>query len=72
MYEVYIGIYQRLKLQGTRKSRSIKGNYFVVSAHREENISSEKKLLHLCSILNDMAKTYKFLSSCLHIQELAI
>ena len=37
-----------------------KQEYFVVSAHREENISSEKNFQNLCTILNDMAKTFKF------------
>lgn len=36
-----------------------KGNYFVVSAHREENISSEKNFMNLCTILDQMAEQYK-------------
>lgn len=35
------------------------GNYFVVSAHREENISSEKNFLDLCDSLNAIADKYK-------------
>lgn len=37
----------------------MKDAYFVVSSHREENISSEKNFTNLCSILNQMAEQYK-------------
>lgn len=33
-------------------------NYFAVSAHREENISSEKNFSSLCGILNGIAEQY--------------
>ena len=36
-----------------------KGQYFVVSAHREENISSDKKFLDLADTLNAIAEIYK-------------
>lgn len=36
-----------------------KGEYFVVSAHREENIAYEKNFLNLCQILNMIADKYE-------------
>ena len=36
-----------------------KGEYFVVSAHREENVDSPDKLLELANSLNIIAETYK-------------
>ncbi|MDP1725494.1 MAG: UDP-N-acetylglucosamine 2-epimerase (non-hydrolyzing) [Bacteroidota bacterium] len=37
-----------------------KGKYFVVSAHREENINSDKNFLGLITSLNAIAEKYKF------------
>ncbi|MBO7165996.1 MAG: UDP-N-acetylglucosamine 2-epimerase (non-hydrolyzing) [Kiritimatiellae bacterium] len=37
-----------------------KGKYFVVSAHREENIAEESHFLSLVDSLNEVAKKYKF------------
>ena len=36
-----------------------KGRYFVVSAHREENIAEERHFLTLVDCLNEIAKTFK-------------
>jgi UDP-N-acetylglucosamine 2-epimerase (non-hydrolysing) len=35
-----------------------KRKYFVISAHREENISSEKLFFNFCTILNQIAEAY--------------
>jgi UDP-N-acetylglucosamine 2-epimerase (non-hydrolysing) len=37
----------------------IKGEYFVVSAHREENIGNDKNFFNLVDTLNEIALTYK-------------
>lgn len=59
MYEVIMSrikdieksdVLKRLKLQS--------GSYFVVSAHREENINSEVNFNHLVETLNIMGETY--------------
>ena len=36
-----------------------KGKYFVVSAHREENIAEERHFLNLVDCLNEIAKAFK-------------
>ncbi len=43
-------ILEKLKLE--------KGQYFVVSAHREENIASEKNFNGICSVLNEIADMF--------------
>ena len=39
--------------------RVTKGKYFVVSAHREENIADERHFLNLVDCLNEIAAAYK-------------
>ena len=38
----------------------VKGEYFVVSAHREENIASERNFFHLVEVLNTVAEKFNF------------
>ncbi len=45
--------------QVLKKTGVKKGRYFVVSAHREENIAAERHFLNLVECLNDIAETYK-------------
>lgn len=37
-----------------------KGKYFVISAHREENIASERNFFNLVEILNQVAEKYNY------------
>ena len=36
-----------------------KDNYFLISAHREENVSNESSLRELLNTLNEISKKYK-------------
>ena len=60
MFEVltqYLPKVQQSEILKTLKLTA--GNYFVVSAHREENIASEKNFFNLVSSLNQIAETFK-------------
>ncbi|CAM5200099.1 UDP-2,3-diacetamido-2,3-dideoxy-D-glucuronate 2-epimerase [Castellaniella denitrificans] len=41
-----------------QRMRLVKGRYYVVSAHREENVDSEENLRDLLNTLNALAETY--------------
>ena len=43
-----------------KKMGVAKGKYFVVSAHREENIAEERHFMNLVECLNEIAATFKF------------
>ncbi|EMG24210.1 UDP-N-acetylglucosamine 2-epimerase-like protein [Leptospira interrogans serovar Copenhageni str. LT2050] len=53
-------------LEGIKKSDILEklkiseGKYFVVSAHREENIDSDKNFAKLIDIINTIAEVFKF------------
>ncbi len=59
MFEVLYHYLPKIeKSEIVQKLGLTKGEYFVVSAHREENISSEKNFINLCAILNMVAEQY--------------
>jgi len=61
MYEVLMQYLPKIEASTILESLKLeKGKYFVVSAHREENINSEKNFYHLVKILNLIAEHYGF------------
>lgn len=60
MFEVLHHYLPQIKASKILETENLqKANYFVVSAHREENISSEKGFTNLVLILNQLAETYQ-------------
>lgn len=61
MYEVLMQYLPKIEQSSILEQLDLKqGEYFVVSAHREENISSEKNFMNLVEILNQIAEKYSF------------
>ena len=59
MYEVLMTYKPKIDKSDILNYLKLKpGHYFVVSAHREENISSEKNFFNLINILNKIAEQY--------------
>ena len=60
MFEVISNNKQKIESSDIINTLNLKkGNYFVVSAHREENINSDTHFISLCNALNVIAKQYK-------------
>jgi len=60
MFEVLNHYLPKIETSNVLEKLSLKKhNYFVVSAHREENISNEKNFTNLMESLNQIAETYK-------------
>ncbi len=60
LYEVLLTYKPKIDKSGILNNLELKqGQYFVVSAHREENISSEKNFFNLVNIINNISEQYK-------------
>jgi len=61
MFEVLHQYLPKIKASRILETLNLKkGKYFVVSAHREENIASEKNFNNLVEVLNLVAETYDY------------
>lgn len=61
MYEVLMQYLPKIVASNILETLNLeKGQFFVVSAHREENISSEKNFFNLVEILNGIAEKYDY------------
>jgi len=59
MFEVLSNYMPKIKASGILDHLNLKvDNYFVVSAHREENIASKRNFLNLVNVLNTIATNY--------------
>jgi UDP-N-acetyl-L-fucosamine synthase len=60
MFEVLCHYMPKIQISGVLQSMQLeRGRYFVVSAHREENVDSEENLRDLLETLNALAESYK-------------
>jgi len=60
MFEVLNHYMPRIKVSGIVETLDLKaGSYFVVSAHREENVENDKNFLDLINSLNLIAERYE-------------
>lgn len=60
MKEVLDHYLPKIKISGALKDLNLKAkNYFVVSAHREENVDNKENLTKIVGVLNDLAGNYK-------------
>ena len=61
MFEVLMQYLPKIRASKILEQEGLKkGEYFVVSAHREENISSERNFMNLVTVLNSVATTYGY------------
>jgi UDP-N-acetylglucosamine 2-epimerase len=61
MYEVLMSYMPKIKRSTILSSLNLtQSKYFVVSAHREENIASEKNFFNLVEVLNTVAEKHGF------------
>ena len=70
MFEVLNHYMPKIKKSSVLNDLNLKKNeYFVVSAHREENIENDEKLKELINSLNKIIETYGYEIIFLHIPE---
>lgn len=61
MYEVLMQYLPKIEKSDILKRLNLEdGKYFVVSAHREENINSERNFMNLVEILNGIAERFNY------------